>query len=191
MLQHNLLSNIVRQKNEGDENMDFKIRKVETHEIETLRRVSIETFHETYAEDYDQKLFQDYYQDEMSHAQLLKELENPQSVFYFVLYQEEIAGYFKINIGEAQTEPFGVDYAELQRIYLYASFQRMKLGQYMFEQVKQIAKQLHKTYLWLGVWSENHAAIAFYEKQGLMKIGEHEFKMGDHVDIDWTMALKL
>lgn len=68
MLQHNLLSNIVRQKNEGDENMDFKIRKVETHEIETLRRVSIETFHETYAEDYDEKLFQDYYQDEMSHA---------------------------------------------------------------------------------------------------------------------------
>ena len=191
MLQHYILSNIVRQRDKGDEEMDFKIRKVELRDIDLLRQVSIETFHETYYEDYDDELFQEYYRKEMSKNQLLKELQHPQSVFYFVMYRQEIAGYFKMNIGLAQTEPFGEEYAELQRIYLYQSFQRMKLGQFMFEHVIQIAKQLHKSYLWLGVWSKNHSAIAFYEKQGLTKIGEHEFKMGNHVDIDWTMALKL
>ncbi|WP_381419609.1 GNAT family N-acetyltransferase [Staphylococcus hyicus] len=171
--------------------MKFSVRKVQTSDVALLRKVSIETFKEAYASDYDKALFDQYFEEAMSLDTLSNELHNSQSHFYFALCDDEIAGYFKLNIGSAQTEPFNSDYAELQRIYLYNAYQGLKLGQFVFDYVTQLAKNLNKRYLWLGVWSENDTAIAFYQKQGLKKIGEHVFKMGDHVDIDWTMELEL
>ena len=32
---------------------------------------------------------------------------------------DQIAGYLKLNVGNAQTEPKGEDYLEIQRIYFY------------------------------------------------------------------------
>ncbi|UXU55434.1 GNAT family N-acetyltransferase [Staphylococcus agnetis] len=171
--------------------MKFRIKKVEITDVMELRRVSIETFAEAYASDYDQALFNQYFEEEMSIEKLTGELQNPNSFFYFAMVDEHIAGYFKVNIGDAQTEVFSSQYAELQRIYLYQTYQGLKLGQYIFNYVIQFAKGLNKRYLWLGVWSENHTAIAFYKSQGLKKIGEHEFIMGNQVDVDWTMALEL
>ncbi len=44
--------------------------------------------------------------------------------------------------------------------------------------------------IWLGVWEKNQNAIAFYEKMGFQKTGEHVFQMGDERQIDWVMTRK-
>lgn len=171
--------------------MHCEIKKVELRDVTMLRKVRIDTFRETYEADYQPQLFNQYLEEEMSVEKLTEEIQNPNSIFYFVEYQGHIAGYFKMNIEDAQTEPFSSEFVELQRLYLFKQYQGLKLGQFAFEQAIQIAKTLDKKRLWLGVWSENTSAIAFYKKQGLTKVGEHAFKVGEQVDVDWMMELRL
>lgn len=54
---------------------------------------------------------------------------------------------------------------------------------------KEEAKNGKHDMLWLGVWPDNKRAIRLYEKSGFIIIGEHEFHIGDKVDIDFIMAI--
>lgn len=45
--------------------------------------------------------------------------------------------------------------------------------------------------VWLGVWEHNTRAIAFYEKNGFKKIGEHTFMLGEDAQTDWLMKKDL
>jgi ribosomal protein S18 acetylase RimI-like enzyme len=51
--------------------------------------------------------------------------------------------------------------------------------------------ELQKRYAWLGVWERNEKAIAFYEKLGLEKAGNHLFRMGDEIQSDYIMKKSL
>ena len=42
--------------------------------------------------------------------------------------------------------------------------------------------------LWLGVWERNPRAVAFYEKYGFTRVGEHTFMLGDDAQTDWLFA---
>ncbi len=55
----------------------------------------------------------------------------------------------------------------------------------------QIGKNGGHDLLWLGVWPKNLKAIRFYEKFGFKVIGEHEFPLGDQIDVDNIMAINL
>ena len=50
-----------------------------------------------------------------------------------------------------------------------------------------IGKEKGKTYVWLGVWEENHRALQFYEKNGFTVFGKHDFVLGDDVQTDLMM----
>jgi ribosomal protein S18 acetylase RimI-like enzyme len=48
----------------------------------------------------------------------------------------------------------------------------------------------HKT-VYLGVWENNHRAIAFYRKCGFEVVGSHVFQMGDEAQNDFLMERSL
>jgi ribosomal protein S18 acetylase RimI-like enzyme len=54
-----------------------------------------------------------------------------------------------------------------------------------------LANNLNKKLIWLGVWEINHGAIQFYKKMGFVEHGTHIFKMGDEEQIDLIMGLSL
>ncbi|KPI36665.1 uncharacterized protein AB675_10040 [Cyphellophora attinorum] len=45
--------------------------------------------------------------------------------------------------------------------------------------------------MWLGVWEGNFVAQGVYEKAGFERVGDHEFRMGRCVQIDWIMVKQL
>ncbi|WLT29980.1 N-acetyltransferase [Geothrix sp. PMB-07] len=45
--------------------------------------------------------------------------------------------------------------------------------------------------IWLGVWENNHRALAFYRRWGFQEVGEHVFKIGEQVDRDLILAKPL
>ena len=53
------------------------------------------------------------------------------------------------------------------------------------------AAQEQKEWIWLGVWEYNQTAIDFYTAFGYEKFAEHEFILGDDVQLDWLMKKKL
>ena len=45
--------------------------------------------------------------------------------------------------------------------------------------------------LWLGVWERNQRAVAFYEKYGFTRVGEHTFVLGSDAQTDWLFVRPL
>lgn len=68
-----------------------------------------------------------------------KEWSNPSSEFYFIVCDEEAAGYLKVNADDAQTEAMGDESFEIERIYIRSGFQRKGLGKHLFDKALEIA----------------------------------------------------
>jgi len=168
--------------------MNKNIVPVKLNELQTLSALCMNTFKTTFKDGvYTNQDFEHYFNEAYSLEQLEKELLNKHSYTYFLKEDNEIVGYFKLNINDAQTEEMGDDYLELQRIYFIPQAQGNGNGKQVVDFAVEKAKALNKTRLWLGVWEHNEQAYKFYEKQGLVVTGEHCFYTGSIVDTDLIM----
>lgn len=169
----------------------MKIRKINIDDLETLRNLSIQTFKETFEEVNTEEDMQKYLDEKLSIEKLKTELENPNSEFYFAENNEEILGYLKLNFKDAQTEKLEENHFEIERIYVLKAFLGQKIGQILFDKAIEIGREKNLEYVWLGVWEENHRAIRFYEKNGFEIFGKHDFVLGEDVQTDLLMKMKI
>jgi diamine N-acetyltransferase len=132
-----------------------------------------------------------YLQTNLTVAKLSAEINDPNSTFYFATSDQKIVGYLKINSGDAQTESILNNSLEIERIYVLKEFQRLKIGQILFDKAIDIAKKKEKDLVWLGVWEHNTRAIQFYKKNGLVQFGSHIFKLGNDEQTDLLMKIEL
>jgi ribosomal protein S18 acetylase RimI-like enzyme len=123
--------------------------------------------------------------------QLKKELSNTSSEFYFTYFNDEVAGYLKVNFNDAQTEEIADEALEIERIYIRSEFKRNGLGNFLMDKAEEIAIEKKKKLMWLGVWEKNENALHFYEKRGFIQTGAHSFYMGDEEQIDFIMCKTL
>lgn len=171
--------------------MALTFKQIGPADVETLVEISRETFIDTFGDsntkaDMDLFLATDY-----SKEQLLTELQNPET-FYFLVYQEEqLAAYLKLNIGEAQTELRPAGQLELQRIYVRPAFKGQGIGQALLQKTKEVALAQQQSGIWLGVWEHNLPALRFYEKAGFTITGQHDFILGNDRQRDLIMELEL
>ncbi|MCR8556683.1 GNAT family N-acetyltransferase [Mucilaginibacter sp. BJC16-A38] len=118
---------------------------------------------------------------------MLSELINPDSEFYFAMIGDEIAGYLKLNFSNAQTEFREADAMEIERIYVSQDHQRKKVGQQLLDFAIETATNKKFKYVWLGVWENNHNALAFYKHNDFEVFSSHEFVLGDDLQTDLLM----
>ncbi|WVR04976.1 hypothetical protein IAU60_001988 [Kwoniella sp. DSM 27419] len=76
---------------------------------------------------------------------------------------------------------------EIRSIYTHSTTHGTGLGKRLAEEAFEIARKEGCSHVWLGVLPENARAVAFYTKLGFRKIGSHEFRLGEHVDVDDIM----
>ena len=169
----------------------MKIRKINIDDLETLRNLSIQTFNETFEEENTEEDMQKYLDENLSIEKLKTELENPNSEFYFAENNDEILGYLKLNFKDAQTEKLEENHFEIERIYVLKAFLGQKIGQILFDKAIEIGREKNLEYVWLGVWEENHRAIRFYGKNGFEIFGKHDFVLGEDVQTDLLMKMKI
>lgn len=169
----------------------MNIRKVTLNDIEQLQQIGRQTFSETFSSSNTEENMATYLAEGFSNEKLTEELSNESSEFYFALSENEVVGYLKINFGQSQTELQDDTALEIERIYVLKDFHGKKVGQVLYEQAIEIAKQKNADYVWLGVWEENPRAISFYKKNGFVEFDKHIFKLGDDEQTDIMMKLKL
>ena len=167
------------------------IRKVEKAEVGVLSQVAKQTFRETFAHDNTEEQLKEYFEDAYSLRVLSAELENPESATYFIMHEEEIAGFLKVNWGNAQTEKELENAFEIQRLYVLQAYQGFVLGKQLFEFALELAENNGFSWAWLGVWEHNTKAQAFYNRYGFEKFSQHSFLVGQKVDTDWLLKKKL
>lgn len=167
------------------------LKKVELGEAQQLQEISITTFIQAFGDQNSSDDMAIYVRENLSIAKLTEEIENSQSVFYFAFLNDQIIGYLKLNYGYSDNSSKEVNSVELERIYILELFQGQKIGQQLFDFVKSLAIQLGAHYLKLGVWEKNLRAIKFYKRNGMIIIGSHHFQLGNDLQTDLLMELKL
>lgn len=171
--------------------MTIKIKVCSQDDLQALQEISIETFTETFQEQNTPENMQAYLENAYTLEKLQKEMSQSNSTFFFIFYNDQLAGYMKANTDDAQSEEVGEDTLEIERIYIRSGFQRKGLGNYLMDKAIEIAKDKKKKKVWLGVWEYNKQALLFYEKNGFVQTGSHSFFMGSDEQTDYIMTKTL
>ncbi|MFB7138725.1 GNAT family N-acetyltransferase [Gottfriedia sp. NPDC056225] len=171
--------------------MSIQVKKCSYEDSQLLQEIGFETFNETFKDQNTKANMIAYLEKAFNLKQVKKELSNTYSKFFFVYFNDAIAGYLKINTSVAQSEEMGEETLEIERIYIKKNYQKLGLGKYLFNKASEIALELNKKKIWLGVWEKNENAISFYKTLGFVQIGAHSFFMGDEEQIDFIMMKTL
>lgn len=161
----------------------FLVRRVKADEIESLQLISRRTFYETFWMSNSHQDMIDYLENSLSLEALSRELENPNSEFYFLFLDAESAtdfepaAYLKLNFLNV----------ELERIYVLSKFQCKGIGRYLLDFSIQLALSRRAPILWLGVWERNYNAIDFYKQNIFQYFGKHTFRLGQDLQTDILM----
>jgi len=167
------------------------IHPIQAREVDLLREVAVETFKETYEALNEPEPFNAYLARNFSRDQFLKQFGSADSSFFFARFEDELAGYLKLNIGSAQTDTPLLKAMEIERIYVRQSFKGKGIGKALIQRSIEEAKRAKLDWLWLGVWDQNAHAIRFYQRQGFEIFGQHNFMMGDVAQDDHLMRYGL
>jgi ribosomal protein S18 acetylase RimI-like enzyme len=165
--------------------------KLSPEDLQELKELSRKTFTDAFGADNNPDDLEIYLNSAFGEENLRLELLNPLSEFYFGKIEGETVGYFKINLGDAQTDFQEEDAMELERIYVQKAFQNKEIGQKMLDEVIEMAIQRKMRYLWLGVWEKNTRAIDFYLRNGFELTGSHPYLVGNDLQTDKIMKLLL
>lgn len=170
---------------------DYTIKNVTVDDVKELQAISRETFKKTFdaytaPDDMARFLKEDY-----ETNKLIAEINNPNSRFFFLMVKDEVAGYLKVNVGDAQTEDLKPNALEVERIYLREKFQHQGLGLVLIKLAEKLAREENKDYMWLGVYEKNLVAQKFYAKDGFERVSQHVFQVGDDAQTDYLLAKKL
>ncbi|WP_167629016.1 GNAT family N-acetyltransferase [Listeria valentina] len=157
----------------------ISIEPCSSGQIDLLRSVSIDTFIDTFREQNTEENLQAYVDRAFDEEQLEKELAEPESAFYLIYMDGQLAGYLKLNWGDSQTEQMEHDHLEVERIYIRTIFKRKGLGRMLLDHAFEEARNKGKNTIWLGVWENNQDALYFYKKLGFFEAGKHVFQFGD------------
>ncbi|WP_316832085.1 GNAT family N-acetyltransferase [Pedobacter aquatilis] len=167
------------------------ITPVKHADIAELQKIGRETFLETFSTTNSAENMKDYLDKSFSDDNLLRELNNAESSFYFAILAGKVVGYLKLNTGSAQTEKNMPDALEIERIYVLAGFHGKSVGQSLFNKALEFAKEKNYKVVWLGVWENNHRAIKFYAKNGFEVFDSHVFHLGADKQTDLMMKKQL
>ena len=171
--------------------MSIKEISNSAEDIKTLQAIAKQTFTETFGSQNTAEDLAKFLNEEYDFDKLKAEVENPESFYYFYYFEDELAGYLKLNVGAAQTESDYPEALEIQRIYVLQKYQGKRIGLAMMQQALVIAEELKKPQVWLGVWENNFKAQAFYQKSGFKKVGSHDFILGDDRQTDHILLKTL
>ena len=169
----------------------LRIREVKPSEVIQLQDITRDTFIKAFAHQNKPSDIELYVAEAFAIDQIQSEFDNPNSYHFFAENDSEIIGFVKLNLGSSQTEmPFS-NSLEIQRIYVIAKYQGLKIGEQLLQFIIDFAKKKKMDSIWLGVWDKNVRAISFYERNGFVAFSKHEFLVGKDLQFDVMMQLDL
>ena len=165
----------------------FSLRICVPDDLPTLVSLSRETFSDAFAADNSPERMDAYLAEAFDEGGIRECLSDDRISYYFAYCDGELAGYLKLNEGDAQTDIHDPASMEVERIYVLGRFQDRGLGGRLIDAAAEIAGERGKDYLWLGVWERNDGAIRFYRRHGFREFGTHMFDLGGEPQRDLLM----
>lgn len=102
--------------------MTVKLEECSLANLKKLQEISIETFNDTFKDQNSPDNMKAYLERAFHDHQLEQELTNVDSAFYFIYDDEEVAGYLKVNVNEAQSEQMGMSHSRWREFIFDINF---------------------------------------------------------------------
>ena len=166
----------------------IQIRTATAADAELIADISRETFYESFAGYNTEANMDKFLTEQFSKEKLMAEAGESGNIFLLAYADNKPAGYLFLKEG-TDTALQSTNALEISRIYSRTSFIGKGIGKALMQAAIERAISMNKDCIWLGVWENNHRAIAFYTKFGFSKFSEHDFVLGDDVQRDWLMRL--
>jgi diamine N-acetyltransferase len=165
-----------------------KLIQATVEDIAALQELAATTFYDTYHALNPPGIVEAYIKTNFTEAAILEELQTPKTVFFILWIENQATGYIKLRYNTEVSEQLGTsEHLELERIYVRKEYQGQSFGKFLLQQAQTYSVSQNCTVLWLGVWSRNEKALAFYQRQGFERFGSHIFWMDDDAQEDFLM----
>jgi ribosomal protein S18 acetylase RimI-like enzyme len=167
--------------------MFIAVRFATKEDAALIAEMSRRTFHDSFAAQNTKEDMDKFMNEQFSNDALVKEVGEDENIFLLALFNNETAGYVKMREGEKRPEFENIPAIEIARIYAVQHSIGKGVGTALMEKCIDVAKEMNRQIIWLGVWEHNRRAIDFYTRWGFEKFGEHDFVLGNDVQRDWLM----
>jgi diamine N-acetyltransferase len=168
--------------------MNITTREATVADAKTIADLSRQTFYETFAADNAKEDMDKFMNEQFTEEALIAEVGTEGNIFLLAFAGDEIAGYARMRENETDILTNSI---EIARIYAATKMIGKGIGKALMDECLRFAEGKKKNYIWLGVWEKNQRAIDFYRKYGFEKFGDHEFLLGNDLQIDWLMKKEL
>jgi len=119
-----------------------------------------------------------------------EELSDPRFAVRLGFVDGVSAAYVKVGPPSLPFTPPG-DSIELRQFYILKPWQGAGLAPAMMDWALAEARRRGATAIYLSVFTDNHRARRFYDKQGFEAVGRYDFMVGTHADEDIVMRRAL
>jgi ribosomal protein S18 acetylase RimI-like enzyme len=165
--------------------MTVSIRFATKKDAELIADLSRQTFYDSFASQNTKENMDKFMNEQFNKEALMKEVGAEGNIFLLAFINEEVVGYVRMREGEKRSEFENKSSIEIARIY---TIQHSKgTGSALMQKCIEVAKELKREIIWLGVWEHNQRAIDFYTRWGFEKFADHDFVLGNEVQTDWLM----
>lgn len=171
--------------------MEIQIRKATVGDAELIADLSRTTFYDAFAKDNTKENMDDFMNNVFTKDALMQEVLNNDGIFILAFDGEEAVGYARMREQNKEHLMEGENAIEIARIYSTQASIGKGVGPALMKACIDIALGMKRSVIWLGVWEKNQRAIAFYQKWGFEKFGEHIFPIGTDPQTDWLMKKAL
>lgn len=163
------------------------IRRAGPADAETLAALGERTFRETFEHLYSAADLTAFLAEAYDLERTRADLYDPAKASWLVEADGQAIGYALAGPCTLPHDAVTPACGELKRIYFRKDRQGGGLGRALFAQVMAWLQADGPRDVWLGVWSENHGALRFYDRHGFTKAGEYGFKVGQTTDREFIL----
>lgn len=160
------------------------VRRAIAADAALIADLSRTTFYQAFAKDNTESDMELFMNEQFTKEALMQEVAEENGIFLLAYDGEEAVGYARIRVENKLKQEAAI---EVARIYALDTAIGKGVGKALMETCLHIAKDMQMKAVWLGVWEKNERAIAFYEKWGFVKFGEHKFLLGTDLQTDCLM----
>jgi diamine N-acetyltransferase len=170
---------------------NLRIRIAGAGDAEMIADLARRTFYESFAAVNTEENMRIYLEEQYTREKAMAEVVAPGRIYLLACLGDEVAGYASLREGEPPRELEGEKAMEIGQLYAEQKLIGKGVGSFLMQACLDLAKERGRDWVWLGVWTQNHRAKAFYTKWGFERFGEHIFLVGLDAQTDWWMRKRL
>jgi diamine N-acetyltransferase len=170
------------------------IRKADKNDLELLFDLSRQSYAEAFANHWNEGGLAWYLNKVYNKESLAVDLDNHEISYFIAFYNDAPAGFMKVRINSNLLGEGAAAGLEIEKIYFKKSFQGKGMGTMLLQMGIDIARQLKKEEVWLGVLDTNVKACKLYERMGFVIFDKTRLELPylkEELKGMWRMVLKL